>query len=206
MKTIITACIIYLGSSIIYSQCSLSTENSLSRTSGTQIYLIKEQYDTKTQNRLAFKNAEYYLERGLQKERSGDRKGAIVDFSTAIRINPKYADAYFYRGTLKFVLSEDDDRRNNNGRLVQMGDRRPAILDLNKAIALKPNYPRAYQMRGYAKAFMGDMNDAILDLNKGAEIARKQGDIEIYEALKSSANLVKSNIICLATCPDVQRH
>ncbi|BBC24514.1 tetratricopeptide TPR_2 repeat protein [Pseudanabaena sp. ABRG5-3] len=36
--------------------------------------------------------------RGVQKQRKGDFKGAIADYTASIRLNPKNADAYFNRG------------------------------------------------------------------------------------------------------------
>jgi tetratricopeptide (TPR) repeat protein len=207
MKIFIITCFINLGISAIYSHQCLSSQISISGIHDSQTYHTKDKYSV-AQNKEAIisNNANFYYDRGIQKIRFSDRKGAIVDFDTAIKINPKYADAYFQRGNLKFVLSEDDDKRRN-GTLVEIGDRRPAILDLNKAISLRTNnLLEAYQVRCSAKAFMGYTNAAISDCNEGAELFRRRGDVESYRTLKDWAGLIKINVVCLATCPNTSRH
>jgi tetratricopeptide (TPR) repeat protein len=205
MEKLIT-CFVCLGISLIYSQPSLSHKVSALVIHDTQHHPIKGKYSVAKNQRYSSDDADFYYKLGVKKSKSGDKKEAITDFNTAIIINPKHADAYFQRGAMKFILAEDDDKRNSNGRLVEIGDRRPAIRDFDKAIALKTKYLMAYQLRGYAKAFIGDTNAAISDLNEGAELSRKQGDIKSYEVMKESIRLIKLNVICLVTCPDTPRH
>ncbi len=47
------------------------------------------------------KTADPWLEAGDQKYDSGDYQGAISDYTSAIQINPNYADAYNNRGNAK---------------------------------------------------------------------------------------------------------
>jgi tetratricopeptide (TPR) repeat protein len=51
---------------------------------------------------IAPQDAKAYNNRGFAKSKLGDQKGAITDFDTAIKIDPQYAEAYFYRGGHKF--------------------------------------------------------------------------------------------------------
>ena len=50
--------------------------------------------------------AENYKEMGDKKYQNGDYKGAIKDYSQAIRLKPDYADAYFYRGVSKGIMQD----------------------------------------------------------------------------------------------------
>ena len=71
-------------------------------------------------------NTKYYL---------GDYKGAITDYTQAIRLNPDYADAYYNRGNAKSKL----------------GQHFAAIADYDIAIRLNPDDAGAYYNRGNAK-------------------------------------------------------
>src|ERR1700719_1626676 len=61
-----------------------------------------------------------YYGRGLAKSTKGDQDGAIADFSQAIELNPKLAEAYLIRG----------------GAKQTKGDLEGAIADENQAIEL----------------------------------------------------------------------
>jgi Tfp pilus assembly protein PilF len=50
--------------------------------------------------------AKAYFDRGLAKYNSGDKKGAISDFDSAIQIDPQYAKAYYNRGVIKYELGD----------------------------------------------------------------------------------------------------
>ncbi len=79
---------------------------------------------------------------------------AIAEFSTAIKINPRYAEAYNYRGFAHV----------NKGQYDQ------ATLDYNKAIEINPRYAEAYNNRGVAYVNKGQYDLAIFDYNKAIEI------------------------------------
>ena len=58
----------------------------------------------------------------------GEHDKAIADYTEAIRLNPKYAEAYYNRG----VAYEDK------------GEHDKAIADFTEAIRLDPKYAKAY--------------------------------------------------------------
>jgi tetratricopeptide (TPR) repeat protein len=77
---------------------------------------------------------------------------ARTAFTQAIRLNPNYAQAYFYRG--------------NVGK-----DEQEAIKDYTEAIRLNPNYAEAYLRRGEARYALGDKQKAIEDYTQVIKIA-----------------------------------
>ena len=85
-------------------------------------------------------NTKYYL---------GDYKGAITDYTQAIRLNPDYAKAYYNRGLAKSDL----------------GQHFAAITDYDIAIRLNPDYADAYYNRGNAKYHLGQHFAAIADFD-----------------------------------------
>jgi tetratricopeptide (TPR) repeat protein len=79
---------------------------------------------------------------------------ALSDYTKAIELDSKFADAYCNRG-LTFARAD-----------------RPidAISDLTKAIELNPKYAVAYRNRGVVNAQIGKMDDARADLRKAVEL------------------------------------
>ena len=70
--------------------------------------------------------------------RSGRYNNAIVDYTKAIALNPKYSTAYNGRGNTYFKMGAYDK----------------AITDLNKAIALSPRIATSYSNRGNVPLYM----------------------------------------------------
>ena len=98
-----------------------------------------------------------YLNRGLAKIKIQDYTGAIADFTKAIEIDPKDADAYNDRGVAKCELQ----------------DYRGAIVDFTQAIELNSIYSDAYYNRANAKGEIQDYNGEIADYTKAIEIDPK---------------------------------
>jgi tetratricopeptide (TPR) repeat protein len=114
--------------------------------------------------------AEEYFKTGsaIYNARNGDYREAILYFSGAIEINPKYKDAYYRRGYAKHLLE----------------DYRGAIADFNKVIELNPKDAYAYYMRGLCKNKLGDKNGACLDWSKAGEL----GEWPAYDRIKENCN------------------
>jgi tetratricopeptide (TPR) repeat protein len=78
----------------------------------------------------------------------------VKDFDSAIKLNPEYAPAYYYRALSKYGLK----------------DYAGAIADFSHAIGLKPDYAEAYANRGGVKYAMGDVNGAKADMDMSHEL------------------------------------
>src|SRR4030088_47597 len=76
---------------------------------------------------------------------------------TAIRIDPKYATAYYNRGS-SYVRKGDHDR---------------AIADLSEAIRIDPKYRVAYNDRGNSYSSKGNYDPAIADFTEAIRIDPK---------------------------------
>ncbi len=112
--------------------------------------------------------AEQYNSKGVAKEKLEDYRGAILDYTKAIEVNPKFAEAYCNRGVVKFYLK----------------DFRGAILDYNKAIEVDPSFGAAYFNRGETKRLLGDIDGSCLDWSKAGEF----GLSEAYDKIKEYCN------------------
>jgi tetratricopeptide (TPR) repeat protein len=112
------------------------------------------QVENNSQKSSEIATAGEYVNRGNENYRKGDYTSAITDYSEAIRINPNYADAYYWRGAAKSFLS----------------DKQGAIADYSKAIRLNPNYADAYYWRGKTKFSLNDKKGAITDYSEAIRI------------------------------------
>ena len=83
-----------------------------------------------------------------------DYKGAIDDWTQVIKINPNYANAYYYRGVIRYEL----------------GDKQGAIDDYSQAIKINPNYHHAYHFRGLTHRKLGNNQNAIDDYTQALKI------------------------------------
>lgn len=84
----------------------------------------------------------------------GNINGAIVEFTKAIELNPKFDRAYTNRGIMWQELGESDK----------------AIMDYDKAVEINPKQFAAYNSRGNAWRFKGDFERAIADLSTAIEL------------------------------------
>ena len=111
------------------------------------------------------KLADLYLKRGQAQLCVGgadSRARAMADYSKAIEIDPRFAKAYFYRGSEYTNQAKYDE----------------AISDFNKAVDLDPNDAAAIRFRGLAFFVSGQNDSAIADLDKA--VALKPDDIVNY--------------------------
>jgi tetratricopeptide (TPR) repeat protein len=102
------------------------------------------------------KNAMEYEARGAVRH-DIDRERAIADYSEAIRLDPKYVEAYANRGLAYTEKNEDD----------------MAIADYDEAIRLDPNLTSAYQIRALAYRKIGRKDLAEADERTAKSLSGK---------------------------------
>ncbi len=98
----------------------------------------------------------YYWQGNVRRDQKNNEK-AIADYTKAINLNPKFANAYNNRG---FTYSES-------------GNKQKAIDDFNKAIEIDPNYSTAYNNRGFTYFNLGNKKKAVDDFNEAIRIDYK---------------------------------
>src|SRR5713101_1830441 len=131
------------------------------------------------------------VDRGFAYGAKGDNDHAIVEYSDAIRFDPKYPIAYNNRGVAYGVKGDNDHaiadyteaiRLNpkvasayaNRGRAYRAkGDNEHAIADYTKAIKLDPKYAAFYNTRGLAYGAKGDNDHAIADYTEAVRLDPK---------------------------------
>jgi tetratricopeptide (TPR) repeat protein len=154
-----------------------------------------------------------YIDRGRAYLKKGDNDRAIADFTQAIQLDPKNADAYVKRG-FGYSKKGDNDRAiadfthaiqldpknadayegRGNGYLINaakekdstgrtLGDNDRAIADYTKVIQLDPKNAEAYYSRGIAYYFKGYNDLAVADHIK----AKKLQHAALHEPSPSSA-------------------
>ncbi|MBI2137554.1 tetratricopeptide repeat protein [Candidatus Woesearchaeota archaeon] len=92
--------------------------------------------------------------RGNVKKASGRLEEAVKDYTQAISINPRLAEAYSNRGGVKQA----------QGRLEE------AVKDYTQAISINPRLAEAYSNRGTAKQAQGRLEEAIEDYTQAISI------------------------------------
>ena len=135
-----------------------------------------------------------FIFRGLDKKMLGDYKGAIFEYTQAIRLEPDFALAYIFRGDVKadlgqhFAAISDYDTAirlepdlafayyDRGIAKYKLGQHRAAISDYDTAIRLKPDDATAYLGRGAAKLELGRTSSAKRDFQTALKLAEQAGD------------------------------
>ena len=117
------------------------------------------------QQNQSFSSATDLLQSGQKKIQDLDYRGAILDLSQSILLNPEIADSYFYRGLVRAKLED------------QLG----AISDFDDAILRDPNHSWAYYHRAGVFFNLGNQSEGILDLQLAAKLFLEQGNTTAYQ-------------------------
>jgi len=97
---------------------------------------------------------------------------ALSDFTTATKLDPKFALAWYGRG-------------NAYLRLLQP---HKALADLSEAIKLDPQLTPAWYMRGVAFLDVGQWDKAVSDMSKFIELAPRHPQLAQAHLLRAQAN------------------
>lgn len=143
----------------------------------------------------------YWLD-GNEKMITEDYKGAVLDYSKAIKLNPNFIAAYENRGKSKLYLKDyrgaiiDFNRAielnpDNADYFVYRSDAKSKLLDfdgalndINTFIVLQPNNCFGYKIRGIIEIGQGNLESGCLDLSKSGEI----GCPEAFDIIKELCN------------------
>jgi tetratricopeptide (TPR) repeat protein len=104
-----------------------------------------------------------YQNRGYQFGRKNDTESAILDYSEAIRINPRNAQAWTNRGA----------------RLQRKKEYQRAIEDHTQAIRLDQNHKDAWFNRGNVYHEMGETQRAIADYRQALRVNPNDEDARV---------------------------
>ena len=109
-------------------------------------------------------NAEDWFEKGYSFQISNQYEEAIMAYTRALNINPRFVEVY-----------------NNRGNAwADKGDLDRAITDYNMALEINPRHAKAYYNRGNAWADKGNLDSAIADYNMA--LAMNPRDAEAYNS------------------------
>ncbi len=129
-----------------------------------KIYVLKEKYDEAIEdlNRaIDLGKGEYgdefnstvLVSKGAAYQRLEDYNNALNDYSKALILNPKNAEAYLYRGFLYY----------------QQEDYQTAMGDFNQALEIDPENPFAYYNRGMIYLKLKQEDEACDDFHNACE-------------------------------------
>jgi tetratricopeptide (TPR) repeat protein len=130
--------------------------------------------------RLNPREADYYVNRGLVREKLGD-KNASEDIHKALQINPQHTAALSALGSSGAGSTErknylDEAIRSDSTAVypylergyqhLQDGSYREALSDFDAALALEPGNPDIWLNRGYVREKLNDLPGAYSDFTK----------------------------------------
>lgn len=158
-------------------------------------------------SRAASQEAVVYTTRGFAKVIKGDEEGAMADFNSAIKLDPKFAIAYEGRAQIELDRGNVDAAAADYNRALELDPNDPlayagrgdvkhhtwdidgAISDYNRAIRLDSNLAPAYCMRGDAKVFRDDPAGAIADYDQALKLNPQIVGYKAYDG-RGNANFL----------------
>ena len=127
--------------------------------------------------------AEDYFARGVTKIL--DFKGAIADFTQAIRLNPNLSKAYYYRGLAYSSLGDDSSAvRDFVGSLHSVDE--PGVekdIVTLEVLRLTPHSAEEYYKRGLTRYDLSDIKGALRDINQAVRLNSRFPDAYYSRAL-----------------------
>jgi tetratricopeptide (TPR) repeat protein len=140
-------------------------------------------------------NYDTYKGSAQVKEKAGDLQGALSDLNIAVEKNPTIEEAYLYRASILYKLSDFESAIRDYNQAIslnqgnkenlqnaiygkalsraKMNDNQTALLDFDSVISLFPSYSEAYTNRGIIYAKLGKFTEALSDLDKSISLNSK---------------------------------
>jgi tetratricopeptide (TPR) repeat protein len=136
-----------------------------------------------------FKNgAPEYIVKGNNKMLLGDFKGAILEFTKAVIIDPQLPHSYTNRGAAKLEIHDYEGVVEDCLQALKLhfkaeveSEKKASKDGVKKSGQPNPIYAKLYAMIGTAKLLMGNREEALVDLNS----ARLLGDPDAYDIMKT---------------------
>jgi tetratricopeptide (TPR) repeat protein len=106
------------------------------------------------------KRAMPHFEDGMARHQTGDFRGAAESYGKAIEIDPKFAEAFYFRGNAYSALN----------------DAKGAISEYTKAIRIEPKFADALLNRGLTMRETGNFDGAISDFSRVIKLNKKDAN------------------------------
>ena len=102
----------------------------------------------------------------------GEHEQAVIDYDTAVRLNPKYPDTYLDRGNSHYQLDKLET----------------ALKDFTEAIRLKPEWGEAFANRAVIHTELGNAKEFEADAVSAISLGVDEGKLnEMLQAAKNEA-------------------
>jgi curved DNA-binding protein CbpA len=155
-----------------------------------------------------FNPYDFYV-RGAKKLLEKDYRGAIDQYNQAIRLNPRFVEAFLKRAEVRYKLGDDrgtledcrqvleldsdySDAYYYQGRArYRLGYSQSAIEAYNQALRFAPHNGQTYYHRGIAYNDLNNEAAAIRDWHTAAELFEATGDLSGYKLAKDTLRRLK---------------
>lgn len=171
------------------------------------------------------RSAPLYMARGDVYYSLGQHARAIADFARAIRIDPAYADAYYYRAVCREQLKDTTGAEGDLKKAISLNNREPvyysqlaglyvnrqkygrALEQYDAAIALAPEDGTLYLLRGTCRYVMKQFKKAIPDFSRAITLKHQPARSHLlrgncYKELEVRANAVKDYTRVISLDPE----
>lgn len=137
----------------------------------------------------SYKNgAAEYVVKGNNKMLLGDFRGALLEFTKAVMVDPQFPHSYTNRGAAKIELHDYKGAVEDFLQALKLhfmaevdAEKKAALKGWKKSFDPNPVYSKIYSMMGTAKLLMGNREEALVDLNS----ARLLGNSDAYDIMKT---------------------
>lgn len=152
------------------------------------------------------KDATYYYQAAMKES---DLNKVIANFTKAINLSPKYADAIFYRGVAYFHNNNPQKALADFNQIIQMdaksfaaftyrgrtyerlNNKAAAINDFNAALKINPKYAEGLNFRGLYYKNNGEAQKACADLKQAKKMGFAVADADLAGCVMDEKKLDK---------------